>query len=260
MPTHVVQNTPSGFNCDVTDAADDVVVRRLVFFDGNHLDWEPIVLRTQDKLASRELDVFEGAGVVLANGVYVRIILSVGSQRIVMAINEDGCTWNSSGEHAVAFACVEANENEPLPLLTRALQFRAKSAEERLLEFENVFHGFVGEKRLLSSNGRIHQYHILEVIFTGRKNAGTLINFRGVEKIEDRKMLDGQHFIHAFEAQAALAIEEVGNMSLLEAGLSGELEAGQIARFNALPQSLAQIFLQRAEFHGHTITPRIAIR
>src|SRR5690348_7247640 len=126
----------SGFNRDVANAADDVVVRRLVFFDGNHLDGVMVVLRTQDELAPRELDIFHSTGVVLTNGVNVGIIFAIRSQRIVVAINEDGGTWKHPGKHAVAFARIEANENEALPFLTRALQFRAEATEERLLKLE----------------------------------------------------------------------------------------------------------------------------
>jgi len=38
-------------------------------------------------------------------------------------------------------------------------------------------------------------------------------------------------------------------VSLLEAGLLRQSKAGQFAFFNALPQRLAQVFLQRSESH-----------
>ena len=63
-------------------------------------------------------------------------------------------------------------------------------------------------------------------------------------------MLDGQDPVHAFEAQSALTIQEVGDMSLLKAGLLGETEAGQVAFLNALPEGFAQVLLQYSEFHG----------
>jgi len=46
---------------------------------------------------------------------------------------------------------------------------------------------------------------------------------------------------------------------LLEAGLLGEAEAGKIALFNPVPERLAQIFLQRFEFHGQSITRAYSI-
>ena len=39
-------------------------------------------------------------------------------------------------------------------------------------------------------------------------------------------MLNSQDFVHAFETQAPLAIEEVGNVGLFESGLLGEPQTG----------------------------------
>lgn len=38
-------------------------------------------------------------------------------------------------------------------------------------------------------------------------------------------------------------------MGLLEAGLLGETEAGEIAFLDAFPESIAEIILQNSEFH-----------
>ena len=74
-------------------------------------------------------------------------------------------------------------------------------------------------------------------------------------------MLDVEHLVHALETQAALTVQEVGDVGLLEAGLFGEVEAGEFAFVDALPESLAQIFLQSPEFHGQEYsTAAIAIR
>jgi hypothetical protein len=63
-------------------------------------------------------------------------------------------------------------------------------------------------------------------------------------------MLDGQDPVHALEAQAALAIQEVRDMGLLESRLLCQTEAGQIAFINALPKSFAEVVLQHSEFHS----------
>jgi len=41
---------------------------------------------------------------------------------------------------------------------------------------------------------------------------------------------------------------------LFKTGLCGQMEAGEVALFDARPESFAQIFLQRPEFHGQSIT------
>jgi hypothetical protein len=66
-------------------------------------------------------------------------------------------------------------------------------------------------------------------------------------------MLHIQDFVHAFQAEATLAIEEVGDVGLLESGLLREAKSRQLAFFNAIPQGLTQIFLQCLEFHAKSI-------
>src|ERR1017187_5082927 len=62
-------------------------------------------------------------------------------------------------------------------------------------------------------------------------------------------MLNGQDPIHALKAEATLAIEEVGDVGLLETRLLCQAEAGEVAFLNALPKSIAEVVLQHSEFH-----------
>jgi hypothetical protein len=48
----------------------------------------------------------------------------------------------------------------------------------------------------------------------------------------------------AFKAQAALSIEEIGEVGLLECCLLGQPEAGEFACIDALPKDLAKTILQ----------------
>src|SRR5436305_13866254 len=66
-----------------------------------------------------------------------------------------------------------------------------------------------------------------------------------------------QDFVHTFQAQGALGIQEVGDVCLLEAGLVGQLEAGQVPFFDATADEFAQVFLQGFEFHKTTISFKI---
>jgi hypothetical protein len=63
-------------------------------------------------------------------------------------------------------------------------------------------------------------------------------------------MLDGEDPIHPLQTQAAFAIQEIGDMGLLETGLLSQTKAGQVAFINALPEGIAQVVLQHSEFHG----------
>ena len=63
-------------------------------------------------------------------------------------------------------------------------------------------------------------------------------------------MLDGKDFIHAFDAEPTLAIEEIGDVGLLEPSLLGQTEPGEFPCFDAAPENLAEIILQDFELHG----------
>ena len=105
------------------------------------------------------------------------------------------------------------------------------------------------------------EQNILKLIVAGRQDGRALVDFRRIEQIEHGEMLHVQDFIHAFEAEAALAVEEVGDVSLLKARLLRQAEAGEIAFLDALPKRVAQIFLQHPEFHSlEYSTGVIAIR
>lgn len=101
----------------------------------------------------------------------------------------------------------------------------------------------------------------MEFVVAGRQNGSALIDFRRVEQIQHGEMLNGENTIHALQAEAALAIQEVGDVSLFESRLLRETKTGQFAFFYTLPNRVAEIILQHPEFHSWEYTTRgIAIR
>lgn len=69
-------------------------------------------------------------------------------------------------------------------------------------------------------------------------------------------MLYGENLVHAFDAEAAFFVEEVGDVGLFESGLLGEMKTGKLSCFDALPKNFAQILLQDPELHiGRSIAP-----
>ena len=89
----------------------------------------------------------------------------------------------------------------------------------------------------------------------GGRMLARLLTSVGSMQVEHREVLHVQHFIHAFDAEAALAVEEVGDVGLLEAGLLRQADSGELAFFNAVPERFAQIILQSLEFHAKSIAP-----
>ena len=67
-------------------------------------------------------------------------------------------------------------------------------------------------------------------------------------------MIDGQILgcedaIQAFEGEGTFLIEEVGDMSLLEASLSGKAASGEEAAFDALQEFKPKEFVEVLEIH-----------
>ena len=62
-------------------------------------------------------------------------------------------------------------------------------------------------------------------------------------------MLDLEDLVHALDAEAAFAVEEIGDVGLFESGLLGEAESGEFTCLNAVPKDFTEIVLQGLELH-----------
>jgi hypothetical protein len=82
------------------------------------------------------------------------------------------------------------------------------------------------------------------VVLARRWDAGAGIDFVGGDEIEDRKVFDIENAVHAFEAEAALAVEEVGDVGLAEAGFLREGDAGEVTGVDTFGKKLAKTVLK----------------
>ncbi len=101
---------------------------------------------------------------------------------------------------------------------------------------------------------RVGDDDVVEFILARREDPSALVDFGGIDEIEHREMLHVENFVHAFEAEATLTVEEVGDVGLLEAGLLRQTKAGEFSSVNALPKDSTEIFLKHAKFHGRSIS------
>lgn len=177
-----------------------------------------------------------------------------------MAVDEQRGAGKQARIHAHTFASAHFNYYKAFPLFAIAFNFGFQLLEKCFLEFENFFHVHAGEQGFRGSDRAIGEKDILKLVIAGRQDGSALVHFGGVEEIEYGKMLNGEDAIHAFETEAALAIEEVGDVGLFEARLLGQAEAGEIAFLDTLPKSIAEIVLQDSEFHAGSIAWIIAMR
>ena len=240
----------SGFDADVADTADEIVGGSLVSFHGHELDGVSVVMGTKNEVLAGDFDIPDGASAVLANGVHVGVALAVRSKGIVMAIEENGSTGQEAGIHAHALAGIDANDDKTFPGFAAGLEFGTEAAEERAAELEQAFDAHVHDEGFGSRYFAVDNKDIVELVIAGRGDAGALVDLVGVEQVEDREALNVKDLVHALEAKAALAVEEIGNVGLAEAGFLGEAKAGQFSFVDAFPKPFAEVLLQSLELHG----------
>jgi hypothetical protein len=233
----------------VADSPNYVVSGFRAFFYGDDFHRIGVIVRTKDQVAVGYFYVLDGAVSILANGIHVLFGFSVRSQRVVVAIEEEGSSGEHTGVHAHAFSRVYLDDNKALPGIVVPLNVFAEATEEGSFELQDLFDVHVHDKRFVSGNLRGGDDDAFEFVGAGGDDGGAFVYFGRVKQVEHGNVLDGKDLVHAFEAESALAIQEVGDMGLFESGLSRQVKAGQIAFIDALPESLAEIVLKGPEFH-----------
>jgi len=78
-------------------------------------------------------------------------------------------------------------------------------AQEGLLELQNLVHVHVHDQRVFSGDRPVYDQHVFELVLARRADAGPLVDLRGIEEIEDGKMLHAQDLVHPFQAKATFA-------------------------------------------------------
>ena len=173
-----------------------------------------------------------------------------------MTVDEERGPGQQTGVHAHTFAGIGFNEDEALPPFAITFGFGFELFQKRFLELQDFLNVHAGDEGLGCGDVSVGQENVLELVVAGGQDGSAFVDFGRVEQIEHRKMLDGEDAVHAFEAQAAFAIQEVGDVSLLESSLFGQAETGQVAFFDAFPESFTQVFLQHSEFHNPEYSTR----
>jgi hypothetical protein len=240
----------SGFDANMTDPADDVVCGFPTFFHRQHIDGVGLIVRAQDQLTGCNFHIFNRTSVAFIDGIHIRFAFSIRLERVVVTIDEEGGAGQKTRVHAHTFAGINLNEDKAFPAVTGGLHGRAEAAQESFLELQYVLYVHAGDKGFGSGHGAFDQENVLKLVFGGRHDGGAFVDFGGIEKVKDGEMLHFEDPVHAFDAEATFAIEEIGDMSLSKTGLCSQTQAGQFSISDAQPQDLAEIVLKRFEFHG----------
>lgn len=165
-----------------------------------------------------------------------------------MAVEQQCGPGRKTGKHAGGVAGIELDEDEAGPVGTIAFGFGLELAEEGFFEFEELEHLIGGDERV-DGGGGVGQQDIFELVGAGGDDGGAFVDFGGIEQVEDGEMLNGKDFVHALDAETALAIEEIGDVGLFESGLLGESESGEFAAIDPFPEDFAEVVLQGLELH-----------
>lgn len=172
-----------------------------------------------------------------------------------MAVDKKRGPGKKARGHGLGLPGVGPDEDEALPGGAVAIRFGPQFAEEIFFELENFLDAHAGDQGLGGGGGGIGEHDVFKLVTTRGNDGGAFANFGWIEQVENREVLDGKNLVHAFDAESAFLIEEIGDMRLFESSLLGEAEAGQFACFDALPEDFAQILLQDFELHRRSIAP-----
>jgi len=175
-----------------------------------------------------------------------------------MAVYQKGGSGGQAGGHGLGVGGIEFDQDEALPSGVVALGIRPEFVKEGLLELEEFLHMHAGYEGLGGGDGGISHGYVFEVVGTGGQDGGAFIDLGGVEEVKNGEVLDLKDLVHAFKAESALAVEEVGDVSLFESRLLRQTEPGKFTCIYTIPEDIAKIFLQGLELHdGRSIAPSL---
>src|ERR1700730_8127804 len=123
-----------------------------------------------------------------------------------MAVDQERCPGHETWIHTHGFPGIDLDEDEALPSGAIALGSGFQLAQEGFFELENFFDMHARDEGLGGSGGGVSEKNVFEFVAAGWENGCALVHFGRVEQVEHGKMLDRKNFVHAFEAQAALAV------------------------------------------------------
>src|SRR6202790_2750836 len=244
------------FYLNVQNAAHDIVSGLLAVFQDYYFNRVGGIVGTQDQVTVRSFDITDDARPIFTYGVYISFAPAVGGNGIVVAVEQQGGARHSAGVHAGSPLRVRLDNHKAFPAPAVAFHPLFQALQEALLKLQYLLDVHAHNQRLGGCDIRVGDHYVFEFVVARRKDRGALVDFGWIDEIQHRKMLYVQNSVHAFQAESALAVQEVGDVGLLEAGLFRQTQAREFPCVNVFPQDLAEIFLKHAEFHRGSITRR----
>jgi len=143
-----------------------------------------------------------------------------------MSVDQQGDAGLEARGHAGGVLGVGLDQDEAVPGGAVSLDVGLELAKEGLLELECV-EDEIGIDQRARDGGQADEQDIFEFVGAGRQDGGALVDLGWIEQVEHGEVLDGENLVHAFNAEAAFAVEEIGDMGLLESGQLGKSKASK---------------------------------
>jgi hypothetical protein len=110
----------------------------LAVFQGYYFNRVRGIVGTHDQVSARSFDVPDDASAAFRYGVYVPFALAVWSQRIIVAVEQQGGTGHRSGIHAHSPLRIRLDDNEAFPTLAVAFYILLQALQEALLKLQDL--------------------------------------------------------------------------------------------------------------------------
>src|SRR5258708_13409291 len=118
--------------------AHDMVSRILAVFQGYYFNRVRGIVGTHDQVTVRSFDVPDDASAVFTYGVYVTFALAVWSQRIIVAVEQQGGTGHRARIQAHSSLRIPLDDNQALPTLALAFYILPQALPRPLLNIPNL--------------------------------------------------------------------------------------------------------------------------
>ena len=175
-------------------------------------------MRPEDELGAGEFDIAKAEEAAVADGVDGTASVGIVGNGAVMAVDEDGGVERQGGAHGFSLVAADADGDESFPGAAASRTFLAEFLEHAASDLDDVEDKVGGDERVVDGGGIGDEGNGV-VAQPGRV---AQVGGGWAEEIGDGKPLGEEDFIESVQAQHALAVEEVGDMSGNEAGLPGE--------------------------------------
>src|SRR5579864_8833045 len=115
-----------------------------------------------------------------------------------MAVEQKHGAGGEAGGHGEGVLGIELDEDEALPGRAGEIGFSLQLAQEAFLELADLLDVHGGDEGLGGGGWGIGEDDIFEIVVAGGKDGGTLVDFGGIEEVEDGKVLNLKNLVHAF--------------------------------------------------------------